>query len=226
VTATSEFNSAEALLRRKITDSHDYHIDMVLGYRYARLAENLQIYETQNLLASRANFPAGTTLGISDAFDTLSEFNGGEIGFVFQEQYRRWTVDITAKMAVGNTNTKVSIFGATSTTGAAGSPTVTYTGGVLAQRSNIGIYETNSVTVVPELGLKLGFNLNRRLKLSAGYNFLYWSKVARPGDQIDTDVNATQIPPGTLNGAAFPKVTNRTTDFWMQGVTAGLEYRF
>ena len=76
--------------------------------------------------------------------------------------------------------------------------------GVLAQGTNIGLVETNSVTVMPELGIKLGFFLNRRMKLSAGYNFIYWSKVARPGDQIDIDVNSSQIPPATLSGAAFP----------------------
>ena len=228
VTATSEFNTAEALLRCKMRDEHNYHIDFLCGYRYARLAENLQISETQTILGPRMPFPENTLLSISDSFNALNEFNGGEFGFAFSEQYRRWTLDIVAKLALGNTNTQMAINGATSRTGVGGVPnaTLTYAGGVLAQPTNIGLYETNSITAIPELGLKLGYHLNRRLKLSAGYNFIYWSKVARPGDQIDTDINSSQIPPGTLGGAGFPKYPGKTTDFWVQGITAGLEYRF
>jgi hypothetical protein len=98
--------------------------------------------------------------------------------------------------------------------------------GVLAQPTNVGFYETNSVTVVPEFGVKLGFYLNRRIKLSAGYNFLYWSKIMRPGDQIDMNMNTTQLPPSATSGTGLPQYMNRTSDFWLQGVTAGLEYRF
>ncbi len=228
VNITSEFNSAEMLFRRKMRDADNFHIDFLLGYRYARLAENLQILESQTITGPRMPFPESTLLSISDDFSALNEFYGGQFGFTFSEQYRRWTLDVVAKLALGNTHTQVAINGATSRTGVGGVPnaTLTYAGGVLAQPTNIGIYDTNSITAIPELGIKLGFFLNRRLKLSAGYNFIYWSKVARPGDQIDTDVNSSQIPPGVLLGAGFPKYPGRTTDFWVQGITAGLEYRF
>jgi hypothetical protein len=43
ITATSEFNTAEALVRCKMRDADNYHIDFLCGYRFARLAENLQI---------------------------------------------------------------------------------------------------------------------------------------------------------------------------------------
>lgn len=228
INLTSEFNSAEMLIRRKMCDEHNYHIDFFGGFRYARLAENLQILESQNVLEQRMPFPQGTSLLIGDHFNALNEFNGGEFGFSFSEQYNRWTLDVTAKLAVGNTNSQVAIGGSTTRMGVAGvsNATLIYPGGVLAQTSNSGLFETNSITVMPELGVKLGFFLNRRLKLSAGYNFIYWSKVYRPGDQIDTNINSSQIPPNTLGGAAFPQYPNKTTDFWLQGFTAGLEYRF
>jgi hypothetical protein len=228
VMASSEFNSAEAYLRKKMCDEHNYHIDFLAGYRYARLDEKLGIIENQTITGERLAFPAGTLLSISDNFNTLNEFNGGQIGFVFQEQFRRWSVEMTAKLAVGNTRTQTSINGSTSRVGVGGVPnaTLTYAGGVLAQPSNSGFTEVNSITVMPEFGLTLSYNLNRRIKLSAGYNFLYWSKIARPGDQIDANINSSQVPPATLGGAAFPQAPNRTTDFWLQGVTAGLEYRF
>lgn len=228
ITASSEFNSADAYFRRVMRNEHNYHIDFLCGYRYARLDEKLGIIENQTITGPRMPFAEGTVLSINDTFNTLNEFNGGQIGFVFMEQFRRWSVEFTAKMAVGNTRTQTAINGSTTQTGVGGvaNATLTYGGGVLAQPSNIGLTEVNSITVMPEFGLSLSYNLNRRLKLSAGYNFLYWSKVARPGDQIDFDVNSSQLPPNTISGASFPKATSRTTDFWMQGVSAGLEYRF
>jgi hypothetical protein len=228
VNMTSEFNSAEMLLRRKMREGDNFHIDFLAGLRYARLAENLQIVESQTILGPRMPFPEGTSLVINDGFNTLNEFTGGQFGFTFSEQYNRWTIDIISKLALGNTHSQVTIGGTTSRTGVGGvsNATLTYAGGVLAQPSNSGVFETNSITAIPELGVKVGFFLNRRLKLSAGYNFIYWSKVARPGDQIDTNINSSQIPPNTLNGSSFPQYPAKTTDFWLQGITAGLEYRF
>jgi hypothetical protein len=68
---------------------------------------------------------------------------------------------------------------------------------------------------VPELGVKVGFQLNDYIRITAGYNFLYWSNVARPGEQVNRMVLG-----------ANPPFTFRTTDFWVQGITAGVEIRY
>jgi hypothetical protein len=229
IQANSEFNSAEALIRRKMRDGDNYHIDFLLGYRYARLAEDLSIIETQNVQSSGLRFPFGNTVSITDTFAALNEFHGGQFGFSFSEQFNRWTLDVTTKLAVGNTRTQMFLAGDSryGTTSGTSSLTTSYPDhGVLVQPSNVGPHNTNGVTVIPEFGVKLGFFVNRRLKLSAGYNFMYWSKIMRPGDQIDINMNPSQLPPGPTTGMGLPQYMNRTTDFWMQGVTAGLEYRF
>jgi hypothetical protein len=79
---------------------------------------------------------------------------------------------------------------------------------------------------MPELGIAVGYDITCRLRVTCGYTILYWSKVVRPGDQIDTQVNPSQFPPGTLTGAPYPQFTPRTTDFWAQGLNVGLELRF
>ena len=100
-------------------------------------------------------------------------------------------------------------------------------GGLLAQRTNIGDYSANNFSFVPEVGVRLGYLIAPRVALTAGYNFIYWTGVARPGEQIDPVVNPTQIPPGTLQGPARPAFTGvSTTDIWIQGVSTGLEFRF
>ena len=59
-----------------------------------------------------------------------------------------------------------------------------------------------------------------------GYTFLYWSGVARPGDQIQLDVNPSQFPPPTRTVTARPDFQLHTTDFWAQGLNFGLAYRY
>jgi hypothetical protein len=64
------------------------------------------------------------------------------------------------------------------------------------------------------------------VRLFSGYDLLYWSRVARPGEQIDLAVNPTQLPPGTLAGVARPIPTGRDTDLLLQGLTSGIELRW
>ena len=49
--------------------------------------------------------------------------------------------------------------------------------GALAQR------RPDSAAVQYELGVTLGFDLTERLQATFGYTFMYWSRVARPGDR-------------------------------------------
>jgi len=85
----------------------------------------------------------------------------------------------------------------------------------------------NVPTLVPELGVKFGYNFTEHLRGYVGYDVLYASNVVRPGDQVDTFVNSSFIPPrGTPVGAPLPHFQFRTTDFWAQGVSFGLELRY
>jgi hypothetical protein len=64
------------------------------------------------------------------------------------------------------------------------------------------------------------------LRLTAGYNLTYISSVVRPGGQVNTNVNTTQIAGLPLVGPADPTVTMNTTSVWLQGFTTGLDFRF
>ena len=77
------------------------------------------------------------------------------------------------------------------------------------------------------MGLNVGLQLTRHLKLYAGYSLLWVSTVARAGEQIDPVVNMTQFPirsgNGPLVGPARPAFHFDGTDFWAQGLNFGLE---
>ena len=74
--------------------------------------------------------------------------------------------------------------------------------------------------------MNVGYDLMPNLRATVGYTFIYWSRVARPGDQIDTNLNLSQLPPGPLNGIPRPEASWSITDMWAQGISAGIDYRF
>jgi hypothetical protein len=61
-----------------------------------------------------------------------------------------------------------------------------------------------------------------------GYSLIYWSRVVRPGDQIDLDVNPDYLPPATtpVTGPARPRFVFRESDFWAQGLSVGGDLRW
>ena len=127
------------------------------------------------------------------------------------------------KIGLGRTNSRVIIDGRTTTT-VPGQGSSTFVGDLLAQETNIGQYSKSQFAVVPELGVTLGYDLTCRLRATFGYTFLYWSQVARPANQLDT--NASQLPPETPTSSHQPAFAFNMSDYWAQGMNFGLEYRF
>jgi hypothetical protein len=199
-----------------------YRFDMLLGYRFLRLDDRLDIVEDETSLQT-AN--PGSFL-IRDHFETENQFNGVDFGTQLNFCKGCFTLDLLSKVALGNTRSVINIDGSTIITQNAQSQA--YNGGLLAQRTNIGTYEADEFAVVPELGVNLGYQVNGCWRVTAGYTFIYWSRVARAGDQIDRDVNTGLLAPED------PEVTthlrpefNLTYDhFWAQGLNVGLEGRW
>lgn len=99
-------------------------------------------------------------------------------------------------------------------------------GGLLAQPTNIGSFSQNRFALIPQVNVKLGYQVLPGLRITVGYNFTYVTRVLRPGDQVDTTVNGTQIAGGTLVGPVCPQVLFNDTGIWLQGVTAGFDLTF
>jgi len=198
-------------------------LDFLIGYRYARLSDSLSINENLTSLESTA---PGMFL-VNDSFQTQNVFNGLELGTVMQHYRGRWNLELTTKMALGNSRQSVTINGSTVTT--QNGVSTTDVGGLLAQSTNIGQYARNQFAVMPELGLNLGYQITPRLRILAGYTFLYWSRVVRAGDQIDMNVNSRLLPNDTrplAGDTRHPMFAYQDADFWAQGINAGLDYRW
>jgi hypothetical protein len=202
-----------------------YRLDLLYGYRYMNLHENLSVFE--NLLTQDPNgpVPSGTRFLVFDSFKTSNRFHGGQMGLAGEKRWGCYFIDGFGKVAIGSTFREVEQLGATQITLPGGQPVLNQ-GGLLVQRTNLGRFTGNDFSVVPEFGFRVGVSLAGCVRLWTGYNFLYWTNVARPGTQIDDGVNATQIPPGTLVGPARPAFFNRTSEIWAQGISGGLELRY
>jgi hypothetical protein len=83
---------------------------------------------------------------------------------------------------------------------------------------------------VPEGGISVGVRFTPHIQAMAGYSFLWWNRVVRPGAQIDPGVNGSLVPVsqqfGTGTGPARPTFTFNDESFWMHAITLGLEFAY
>jgi hypothetical protein len=236
VDMTSQLHGAAGRLRRNLfswegcsysrwcctTVPSSSRLDATVGYRYYQLDETLRVRE--RITSLQSNAPG--TFDITDQFDTRNQFNGGEIGFIWQGRRGFWSLDALMRVGIGNTHQTVTIRGDTAIT--ENGVTTNFNNGILAQRTNIGTYDRNTFAMIPELGLTLGYQLTRCWRVTTGYSLIYWGNVVRPGDQVDRDVNPNLFAPETnpLTGALRPEFKFVSSDYWVQGLSFGGEFRW
>ncbi len=222
VNTYSQLWGIEANFRRKLGCNQFGWCDLLFGYRHLNLSEGIDIIEDITSVRTGERFIE------RDSFRTRNQFNGLQLGLNGERRlWNRWFFGWSAKVALGNVHQIIQIDGSTTTFLNPG----TQPGGLYALTTNIGTHTANRLAVLPEVNLKIGYDLTENLRLYVGYDFLYLSNVVRPGEQIDTRVNQTFRPvngqiAGAGTGAPLPAVLFRTSDFWTQGLNFGLWYRY
>ena len=223
IASETDFQAYEIQLRRTASKSFGARSDWLFGFRRARLDDTLRINEQTVSLSGPT---LDTNFNLFDQFATSNEFQGGQIGIEYSgPAINCGSLGLLAKVAIGYTNSQVIISGETTTTNDAGDST-TAAGGLLTQASNIGSFDDDEFGTLSEFGISMRRRFECGLSFNVGYTFLHWSDVARAAEQVDSRVNPTQIPPGSLTGEALPAMSFSRSDFWAQGINLGLEYRF
>ena len=171
-----------ALAYQDAPNGFRHRFDFIYGFRYLGLYENLTADSNISAL--------GASLASSDGFKTSNNFFGGNIGTSMEATRGRWSLLTIGRLGLGGTAERVSISGSSVATSAGHS--VTTPGGLLAMPTNIGTYNHAGFTVLPQLEMKLAFVLTPTIRLSVGYDIMYWSRVVRPGQQVDLYVNPSQ----------------------------------
>jgi hypothetical protein len=110
--------------------------------------------------------------------------------------------------------------------------TSTVQGGVAPRQITVLHFTRHALAVVPEVGLNVGWQLTNRLRAFAGYNFLYLSSMADPGNPFERDINVfeglrNRLPGNPAGPGAGPVVISVTgSEFWAQGISGGIEFRY
>jgi hypothetical protein len=215
--------------------------NLVVGFRYLDLQENLNVSQQSLILDQGVLGFLGSTLGpgnsvsVTDTFTTRNQFLGGQIGTRADWEQGHLYMNFAGTVGLGMTHQAVSANGSTTFQGFSnGSPptpiNVTVPGGLLALTSNMGRITHDEFSVVPEVGMTVGWHLAKWWDIYAGYSFIYWSGVLRPGQEVDRSVNPNFLPASTLFGigvgADRPSLTLHQTDFWAHGLNVGMAFKF
>lgn len=206
-------------------------MDFVTGFKFLSLEESLTVNDFAAAVGTgQANFNGQTfrqpaVTFVNDHYATDNRFFGGVIGNRTNLHYQAFTLSLVTKLGLGNMQEAVRVDGTSSLVGVYPVPQVAG-GGFFSQGGNSGKFVRNEFAVIPELNLNLAVQLTSHLTATFGYNYLYVSRVVRPGDQLGTNLNNTLIPTGQNFGARFgpqgPGVPFNSSNYWAQGFNLGL----
>jgi hypothetical protein len=129
----------------------------------------------------------------NDFFGTRNEFHGAQGGFVAELRAAALTAQVEAGLGMGATTQSALVEG----------PTL----------GSAGIHHHATFSVVPQFGLRLGWQVLPAVRLSVGYNVLWWTGVVRPGDH----------PGLATNPLAAAPLAFKDSTVWVQGLVVGVE---
>lgn len=202
-------------------DGDQFSAAIQIGPRFVSLKDSLYAEE----------FITGSQQGVQnllrDTFKTDNTFFGGELGLQLQRRTNRTFVRGGLRLALGATQQELEINGRTTKTTGQGAAT-DFTGGLLAQRTNSGSTSRNRFSVIPQGEFTLGYETRWGWELTVGYNILYWTKVLRATEQIDTTLNPNLLPPEVVpfSGANRPAHVLKESGYLAHGISLGIEKRY
>ncbi len=204
------------------------HCDWLVGFRYVDLRDGIFISDFTQFFDATGTIPGTSYLG-EDRFYATNQFYGPQVGFNSMYEFGGVTLDVTGKIAMGGVRQKVAINGITTERDGNGVLVNTVPGDVLTQSTNIGSYSRSRFAFVPELLVKLGYNVGQHVNVSVGYNILAVTSVVRAGGVIDEGVNPNVSPylgAAGQSDARRPGFNFHGTDFWAQGLTLGFAVKY
>ena len=162
----SEWSTNDSDVNWTDSSARTFRLDAIGGYRFARLIDsvNEQDSEFDPSLNQYTNI---------NNYRTVNDFNGLELGLDAVYTFSHWSLDVVGKAAVGFNNQNVSLYYLTEldTTNSGGGPLPPSTASPEISR--------NCFSVIPQLELNLGYQVTDHLKVTGGYDLLYWTNVVQ-----------------------------------------------
>ena len=136
----------------------NYRITALAGFRNVNLDESLTITENIQGLPTAPQPFTNQMITVNDSFATQNHFYGGNLGADVRYYWGRWSVDVRGQVALGDNVQILDISGSqrfVSPTGVVQN----FTGGLLALPSNIGHFTNNAFSVIPQMGVNVGYQI-------------------------------------------------------------------
>ena len=222
VNGSSDVMGADLSIHQFLYGKFGGTIDLVYGYQFMQLDEDLSISSTSVNLQTGPT-PVGTIIDLNDSFEAINEFHGAQVGFASRYREGCWSFNSLIKFGFGSLNRTAKRNGTTKVT--VGSDTTTTNEGLLVNSNNSGRYSDRTFGWVPELDVSLGYRITSNLDATFGYNLIAMTDAVRVSGTIDPElaVNASLASP---NDPARPSPDMRYGTFYLQGIHFGLQYGF
>lgn len=182
-------------------------VSALAGVRFLQLGEHF--------LMNSESVTAGATVDRSAAVQAQSSFFGFQVGGRATQRWGRLSFQATGKTAFGATSNLVTLNGRNNGFNF-GNPAPSLPADL---RRNY-LYD---FSVVPEAQVRLSYDVRPDWRLSAGYDFMYWTRVLRASNQLDTRVNAVD-PNASLTAPLAPIPADRHSNFWLHGWNVAVEW--
>jgi hypothetical protein len=154
-----------------VSRTANFHVDLLAGFRYLDLAEDLNADTFARTVVNGIPFSAAADVGI----DARNHFYGGQVGVKTGFRIGGFYTDFIGKLGIGGVHQTIDVVG-----------TAAVRAGGLAIRGPVIGHESRcEFAVVPQLGVQVGYDFNRYVRAFVGYDLLYISNVVRPGDQFE-----------------------------------------
>jgi hypothetical protein len=241
LTLSDRLQGAEANGFVAVVSSPELRFEVLTGFRYLDFRENLTfVTASTGIQAPEDGSNNGLVLNTLDQFDTDNRYYGWQIGARGEYRFGDLIVGASVKLGLGDMDETTNILGTAVTNffnAPAGGP---FTGvpvqaipgsGTFAQPSNSGRTSRHEFVFVPELAVKVAYQIAPWARAFIGYDLLFISNVARPGELIDRNFNVSQTVQNAIAGNAsapgsVPAVKLTGSEFWAQGLNFGLDFRY
>jgi len=228
------------------------NLGTLAGFRYINFTDklsamsNVRLVEPTNVSPPPAAFIQGNisrdlTFSTMDTIAVRNNFVGAQIGFDAETQVGALVFYGRIKFAVGPNFQSSSASGFTQVInnepvrvidGVAVNTTPSstiYPGGQLTGVTPSGPTERTRYSFIPEINLKLGYQVAPWARLTVGYDGLYLGHMARAGlSVVNNTINTTVTTGGNPSTSNFVQPAFRLADHdaWVQGLSLGFELTF
>jgi Putative beta barrel porin-7 (BBP7) len=203
----------------------------LFGFRYLNLREDLTINDSFQLFQPQG-FPDPTNAGLPpsisyatyDLIRTSNQFYGAQIGVDFDMFVGNFTIDFVAKAALGVMHQTATVIGDNLQLNGVVAP-----GGLLSSAFDQGNHNRDRIAFIPEINLKLGYQILPSMRVYVGYDCLYLSSVVRPGAQTGLSTTTIQANVGGANSQITvnePSYRYKANDLVVNGINFGMEFRY